>query len=262
MKTEARDEFIRKRMERQRRIRKRRLITFFIFFIIFLICVGIALSLTIFFPIEKISVTGSKIYTAQQIENVSGIDVGDNLFALSEKAVLKKIKRKLPYIECVKLKRELPSSLSIEVSDAKEFACFYVGDKYYTVSKSGWVLNETETPPENLFLISGATVKCSVGNEMIFSNQEEKVRIDEITTTLTEEKLKTDYIDISSNVSLKLGVEGRFDVELGTANDLHEKIRHLSSMIEKIDTSKRGKINLSMWTNTNPKGTFVEENLQ
>ena len=84
MKKEVvRDEFIRKRMERQRKLRKRRLIAFFIVFIILLLCVGAVLSFTVFFPIDNISVKGSKIYSSQEILSKCNIGKGDNLFAVN-----------------------------------------------------------------------------------------------------------------------------------------------------------------------------------
>ena len=56
-RTQERDEFLRKRAERQRKIIKRRIrITFFIF-IFLLICVGAILSLTVFFPIKNIDIS-------------------------------------------------------------------------------------------------------------------------------------------------------------------------------------------------------------
>ena len=79
------DEFIRKRIERQKRIRKRRLITLFCFLIVLLLCTGAILCFTVFFPIEKIKIQGNALYTAEEIIKNSDVDVGDNLFSASQK---------------------------------------------------------------------------------------------------------------------------------------------------------------------------------
>ena len=79
----SKDEFIKKRIERQKKIRKRRLTAFFAIFIIMLLCVGAVLSFTVFFPIESISIKGSEIYTAEEILKASNITKGDNLFAIN-----------------------------------------------------------------------------------------------------------------------------------------------------------------------------------
>lgn len=261
-KAQPKDEFLRKRMERQRRIRKRRLIIFFSFFIVFLLCVGVALSLTIFFPIEKLNIVGSKIYSAEEIENISGINIGDNLFAINKASLLSKLKSKLPYIDGVDIERKLPSTLIIKVKDADEYASFELEDKYYIVSKSGWVLNESDTVNESLILIKGADVKCKIGTEMKIINSEQEEQIIEIADVLSKTGINTNYIDITDPISLTLGVEERFTVELGSPNNLEEKIKQLASMIKSIDSNKSGKINLSMWTSANKKGTFIAENAQ
>lgn len=254
-----RDEFLRKRAERQRRIRKRRLKIFFTFFTIFLIGLSIVLCLTVFFPIENLTAKGSKIYSSEQIIKASGIEIGDNLFAIASGSVLKKIKAELPYVKSLDLDRELEGNLCITVKDATEYACFYDSKSYYTVSKEGWVLKKTLDPPENIFTVTGAKVKCKVGTEIIFEDVELQELNEKIVTALTEEGLLINSIDISDKIAISLRVENRFNVNLGNANFIPEKIRHLASMVENISEEKSGRINLSMWTNDNTQGTFVEE---
>ena len=74
------DEFLQRRKERQKKARKRRLVGWFIFVMILLLLVGVILSLTVFFPIAKLTFSGSDVYSSSQIADASGIDIGDNLF--------------------------------------------------------------------------------------------------------------------------------------------------------------------------------------
>lgn len=251
-----RDEFIRKRIERQKRIRKRRLIALFCFIIILLFCVLAVLCVTVFFPIENIKASGSALYTSEQIIENSGIKSGDNLFTVSQKNAEKSLKSELPYIDEVKIKRELPSTLIITVKDAEEYACYNVGGAYYTVSESGWVLNVGDSPPEKLFVINGADVKCKVGVEAVFNDTGQKELIDRIADAIEKEDIALDSIDVTDVLQITVKVDSRFEVLFGTSNSLEEKIRHLGGMLENIDASKSGKINLSMWTDSNPQGTF------
>lgn len=254
-----RDEFIRKRMERQRRIRKRRLIIFFIFFIITAICVGITLSLTVFFPIENINIEGSKIYKAEEILKFSQIEKGDNLFTVSRENAEKSLRKALPYVETVKIKRQLPGTLNITVTDAEEFACYNVGKRYFTVSESGWVLKETAKPPKNLIQIKIKDIESSVGTQIVFKDENIKSVVDGIVSEIKKEKIELNTIDVTDELSLKIKVENRFIVDLGKNDNLDRKIKHLAGMIEKIPEKKSGNINLSMWTTTNTQGTFKEK---
>ena len=254
----TRDEFIRKRMERQRRIRKRRLTIFFVFFIIMMICVGVTLSLTVFFPIENITASGSQIYNSEDIIKFSGIKTGDNLFTVSKKNAEENLKTTLPYIETLEFKRTLPGTLNLKVKDAEEFACYNVNKRYYIVSSSGWVLSEKAKKPKNLTEIVMGGVECKVGAQISFSDDSCTDILDEILKALELENINVNKIDVSDKISISIKVENRFDVILGNSNNINEKIRHLSGMIKKISAEKKGKINLSMWTSTNTRGTFTE----
>lgn len=263
MKSEVpRDEFIRKRMERQRRIRKRRLTIFFCFLIIVLLCVAATLSLTVFFPIENLSASGSAVYTSEQILKASEVEKGDNLFATSRSQTEERLKEKLPYIDSVRLERVLPGTLKITVTDAEEYACLCVDGRYYTVSQSGWVLKENSQIPENLFCVFGLKAECEVGSAVAVASDGASALVERIVTALKQSKLNINFVDITDNVTLSLKVEGRFEVNLGTANNIEEKIKHLAAMIESIDPEKSGSINLSMWTSNNTKGTFVEKHTE
>lgn len=261
-KSQVQDEFIRKRMERQRRIRKRRLLISFFVFLFLLFCTGIVLSFTVFFPIEKLTVEGSAVYTQEQVLSVADIKKGDNIFAISKKSVLNKLKKELPYVEELEFKRELPSTLKIKIHDAEDFAMYVKKDIYYTVSESGWILCKNIEPSQNLFEIRGASVDCKVGTQIKFKKSEEEQLIKEITESLNQNELKINYIDISSKISLQVGVQDRFTVNIGTSNYLEEKVRHLTGMIKNIPEEKSGKIDLSMWTTDNTQGTFKAENAE
>ena len=254
-----RDEFIRKRMERQRRIRKRRLIIFFIFFIITAVCVGITLSLTVFFPIEKINITGSKIYTSEEILKFSNIEKGENIFTLSEEKEEKPIRLALHYVEKIAIERNISGTLDIIVTDAKEFICYDISGRYFTVSKSGWVLKETAKPPEKLIRIKTKDIECSVGTEIDFKDNNIKSVIEKIISETEKEKINLNVMDVTDTLTLKIKVENRFIVDLGKNDNLDKKIKHLSGMIKSIPSEKSGNINLSMWTTTNTQGTFMEK---
>ncbi len=251
------DEFLRKRALRQKKIRKRRLKIFFVFFIVLSLCVTATLCLTVFFPIEKLDSYGSKLYTKSEILEASDIEKGDNLFAVPKSKIEQRLKKKLPYIDKIELERKLPDTLKVKVTDAEEYSAYYIKKKYYTVSESGWVLKATNKKPENIFTVFGAKAKCKVGSSIEFSDAELKELALNLTKVLNQSKIKINSIDISDTLSIVLQVEDRFDVKLGTANYLEEKIRHLSGMVEKIDENQTGEINLSMWTNDNSQGTFT-----
>ncbi|MGN0493620.1 MAG: cell division protein FtsQ/DivIB [Acutalibacteraceae bacterium] len=259
-RTAQNDEFLKKRKARQRRIRRRRMLIGLTLLIVLLIVAGAALSLTVFFPIESLSAKGSAKYTSEQIIAASGINKGDNLFTASVK--LDELREKLPYIESVKLKRNLPGSLTITVADAEAYACYYTDNKYFLVSKSGYVLENPDEKPNELTLITASGVKCELGKRVEFSDEKTQTLITEIGKYAGEYGVTLNSIDITDELSLTVKAENRFTVNLGTSNYLENKFAHLSGMIKNIEEGKTGKINLSMWTSDNTEGTFVAGSIE
>lgn len=251
------DEFLRKRAIRQKKIRKRRLKIFFVIMLILSILTSVILCLTVFFPIEKINFKGSKIYTSEQLLKASGIEKGDNLFTVSKSEIESRLRKKLPYVEEIKLERKLPETLNVKVTDAEEFACYFIDNKHYIVSQSGWVLKTVPEKPTNIYTVYGAKAKCKVGSQIEFLDSALKDLTDELSAVLLDTEIKINSIDVSNILSINLQVEDRFEVKLGTSNFLNEKIKHLSGMIEKISENDGGKIDLSMWANDNSQGTFT-----
>lgn len=223
---------------------------------------AIILSLTVLFPITQLTAKGSKVYTSSQIINACGVTVGDNLFTVSENQVLNILKSKLPFVDSVKLNRTLPDTLEIVVTDAKEYACYKIDKKFYTVSKDGWVLERYNKQPKNVFLIICDDVKAQVGKQLEFSSETNHNQAQEIINRLENNKIEINYVDITDEINLKAKVDGRFIVNFGTSNSLEQKVKHLKSMTESIEKSKTGRINLTMWSSQNTQGTFVESDIK
>ncbi|MBQ9965285.1 MAG: FtsQ-type POTRA domain-containing protein [Clostridia bacterium] len=257
LKTEYPDNFTRKRAERQRRARKRRIITFLIAFLI-LICVTlITLCFTIFFPITQVQVSGSKIYSADEVSEASFIKVGDNMFAFSAEKLENEIRSKLPYIADVKVKRNVNGTLKLNLTDAKEKFCYKTDEGYFSVGEDGFVLNQYTEQPSSLMLVLGVAKELKVGTFAEFDDTAKK----EIFDKFLEYGKNTDItgIDLTDEYAINISVANRFEVYIGTSNNIKEKLAHLNSMIREIDESKSGKINLSYWSKEKPEGTFVEK---
>ncbi len=253
-----REEAIKRRQARKRKIRRRRIRTAFITFIILSLIVGVVLCFTVLFPIKNISASGSKLYTAEQLISSSGIKNEDNLLLVNEDKVLEKIRETLHFVDSIKIEKKLPDSLSIVATDAKEYACFKNENSYYTVSKSGYLLKSYEEIPDNTFLIVTDIEKAVLGEQIILKDSNSAELLKTMVNSLEKNGIPINYIDVSDNLNLEIKVCGRFIVNLGTHTNLEKKILHLSGMVDGIDKTKTGRINLSMWTSSKTEGSFVE----
>ena len=249
-----------RRAVRQRKARRRRLKIAFVFFLIIALITLAIMCFTVFFPIKRINVSGSEIYSKTEIIKASKLTTDDNLWVISEKEIENNIRKKLPYIDNVKLKRVFPDAVVLTVTDANEYAYYQLGDKYYILSDNGYILKEQSEMPENVFEIVTSGIEGSISKKIVYKNSSEEELVNTLISALKRKEINIDRIDVSNVLQLKLEVEDRFTVVLGTSDYIEEKIAHLSGRIESI-SDRKGMINLSMWTPTNSQGSFVEENV-
>lgn len=143
------------------------------------------LSLTVFFRVETIEVTGVTRYSAAEIIDVSGIKPGDNLFRVSPKQVLKKVAAKYPYVEKISLKRSFPAKLTLVVTQAKALGVAHTAAGYVVIGQDGRILESgISSPPNGVTVVNGmylASIKPGrklgepvTGNEIVYPKELEE----------------------------------------------------------------------------------------
>ena len=259
---DTKDDVAIRRKLRRRKIRRRRLAIGFIFFLILSVAVFAVLSLTVLFPIKNVTASGSKVYSNAEILKASKVTKEDNLFTLTTGELERRLRKKLPYVDSVTITRTLPDTIHIKVKDAKEYACYNVSGKYYTVSDKNIVLQKYTELPENVFEIRSDGIKLKIGEQAVFEDETKKALANEVIEKLKNANIAINCIDVTDIYNITARVEMRFDVTFGTKENIDKKISHLSGMIKNIENNRTGKINLSMWTSSDSKGTFKESRLE
>lgn len=247
-----------RRIERQRIARRRHLLIGFIFFLIVALIALAIMCFTVFFKVEKLEVTGNKIYTAEEVRNASGITTKDNLFTISEKRLEAQMRKKLPYIDGIEIKRKLPDKLIINVVDAKEYLYFEADKSYFILSDNGYLLKESSDEPNNLIKIISSGIKGALGEKAVFADSNEEKALYSLIDSLKNNNIKINEINVKNKLQIKLKVEDNFTVNFGNDENINEKVKHLSTMLNDL-SGKKGTINLSMWTTENRHGSFKPE---
>ena len=85
-----------RRAARQKKARRRRLKIAFIFFLIIALITLAIMCFTVFFPIKRINVSGSEIYSKSEIIKASKLTTNDNLLVVSEEEIENNIRQQLP----------------------------------------------------------------------------------------------------------------------------------------------------------------------
>lgn len=231
----------------RRRKRKRNLTLYYWLIFILVLIVGIALSLTVLFPIKEIRIEGECSYTPEQIINVSGLKLGDNLIRANFGKAEEALSTQLVYLEDVDITRSFPDAAVIHVTPSIPFANVSYEGGILLVSQKGKILESLSSAREGLITLIGTTPADPKPGVMLSSEDEAK---DKTVRSLFEyiEDLGIDnvsQIDVTDRYNISLLCDNRILVELGSTADMEYKLRYSQKLIkDNIPSKKQGTLTM------------------
>ena len=245
---------------RKARRRKRLLLIFYL--VTFLIAIGAAvvLSITVLFRIDTIQVTGQSRYTEQEIVQMSGIKVGENLFLADTATAKQQIEEKLPYIGRAKVSRRLPAKILITVEEAEISGAVEYNGGYAIVSPEGKVLEITSAIPEGYSLIEGLDLKSAdLGKKIVYEDPEKQEMFTELAQSLAEHGIAPiTRMDLTNLYDIVVEYDGRITMEFGLPSDIDFKVRFAKTILSEPDMADaQGVLDLSYCKESN-RANFEE----
>lgn len=245
----------RKRRRRGKRTLHYILITFF------LMAAGVALSMTVFFKVDSITVVGSDKYPPDELIAASGIEKGQNLFRVNTGEVRDSLLKKYPYIDDVAVRLKLPHEIRLEVTQCVPAGALRSGDEFLIITRGGKVLERGLVfIPEDIPLIRGVETGNAQPGDMLAKDPEDlsytgvndALRMLEYLFKAVAETGFDDItnVDLTDPYNMKIVYENRLLLNLGTESELPAKLNFLKEMIENrlpsdaqglIDASNMGK---------------------
>lgn len=234
---------------RQDRKRHRRTV-FYVCLLVGATVIFLAVCFFLFFRISEIQLVGNEIYSGEQILEQLPFAAGENLFSFDAKEAESSLRRALPFIGAVEIKRSLPSVVIVEVSERRMELSLAVGEDAYLLSGDLQVLGRIggeEITDGIAGLRTGAVERCIVGEKISFADARTASDLEELYRCLSENGLmgKIRSIDMTSRFDITVDYDGRFTVYLATIDNMDIKIRFLVGILEKLALDDRGYINLS-----------------
>ncbi|MCH5183669.1 MAG: FtsQ-type POTRA domain-containing protein [Oscillospiraceae bacterium] len=234
---------------RQDKKRHRRSVFYFFLFlgatVIFL-----AVCFFLFFRVSEIQLVGNEIYTEEQILEQLPFSVGENLFSFRVEEAENNLRKALPFIGDVKIKRSLPSVITVEISERHMELSLAVGDDAYLLSGDLQVLERIgggDITDGVVLLKTGAVERCIVGEKVTFSDARTASDLEELYRCLSANGMMEHIrsIDMTSRFDITMDYEGRFSVYLADIDNMDIKIRFLAGIIEQLSSVDRGYIDLA-----------------
>ncbi|MBO5891383.1 MAG: FtsQ-type POTRA domain-containing protein [Oscillospiraceae bacterium] len=229
-------------------------------------------SVSIFFKVEKVVVSGNERYSAEAILEASGIQMGDKLLTFSRAKAGGKIIGKLHFVENVRFGIKLPGTVYIEITEVEVgYAVSDANGTWWLISAGGKVLQQLSSGENSGYTnVLGFKLEKPVIGSQAVALEEEQPTTDEAGNTIpvavtAEKRLSTAmnilqyleqngiigeaaFVDVTdlSNISMQYG--SRYQVLLGNDTQLSYKISILKAAAAKVSEDypySTGTLNLS-----------------
>ena len=216
-----------------------------------LTAVVIVAALTLFFKVDQVIVSGNSRYSQDEIVEVSGVRQGDNLILLNKYQIARQLYSKLPYITDVRVNRNLPDKLLIEVTETRAALALESGGAWWLLSEAGKVLDTAEaTEVEGYLLLRGVTAEgITIGQQLrLAEGNLSTERLLELVAALSERGMleSADSVDATDGEILHIGYDGRFDVELYYDADFDFKFDCLRAVVERLEPNETAILRMTM----------------
>ncbi|OUQ81120.1 FtsQ-type POTRA domain-containing protein [Flavonifractor sp. An100] len=260
------------RNKRRRRRGRGRLGPLFKILCAIAVVVALTMGATVFFQVETIVVSGNSRYTQEQVIEASGIQIGDNLYRMNKFQVAQDIREKLPYIGEVSIRRGLPSTILISITEWEAVARIEAPDPLQAqaqlaeedqegaegsedtseegtpsieVAQEAWLISVggklLEPAPEGNTAISvtGITpIMPRAGMQLSLPQAEQPQR--EALLSLLSNLQQLEMMDEVSSIELGstqivMGYQERFQVKLPLNADFHYKLSALEQSVVEVE---------------------------
>lgn len=235
---------------RRHKYRKLKIGILYTVMILAILTAGIAIGVTVLFKIDTIQVVGESRYDPQEIIQLSGVEKGENLVTIDTKKGEAAIAAKMPYLESVQIRRQLPSTVNIEITEAKAAGCIAYDNQYVIISGAGKVLELAQAPLDGVPVIKGVIVKeAALSQKVVLEDETALTLISEIETARAAVGLSpvTEF-DLTNPVSPTITYDGRIIIKLGIPTDLEYKLQTAVAVLnsEDMKTAQRGTLDVSL----------------
>ena len=196
------------------------------------------------FHVETIEVEGLETLDKQEIIDLSGIQVGDDLLFISKAKVAENLKAQ-PYAELSGIRRSLPTTVILEIKERKAYIAVKYGEGYAYLDAEGRVLQVNSTLGDKAEVL-GLELNSAMVGEMAKTNEEYLLTVlQRVMKSLEENGLLSEIqsIDLQKPSSILLRTKQGLGIRLGSSDQLEQKMEWVVSLLPRmIEEGKRNGI--------------------
>lgn len=224
-----------------------------------LIAVALVTSCAFFFRVDQIKISGNTRYSSEQILIVADIKKNTNLLLLPRKAIATSIAESYPYVNTVKLKSRLPTTLAIEIEESIPLASVCAEGALWILDAKGNILEQVEESIASEFIrVEGLSLLAPQVGARAQVTEEAARKLSALCALLASlqengKQAEVSWIDMSKATDVEMDYMGRFTVRLplGDGGSLAReggeyslKIEALGKIAALLSETDRGSIDL------------------
>lgn len=202
------------------------------------ILAAVAAACVIFFRVDDVIITGNHRYSVEEILEVTGIETGDNLVSLSGRGVSRQLRSRLPYIQSVTVKKLLPDTVSITVTEAPAAAAIKGEEGWWLIGSDGKLLEQVSAAGAHATITGVTPLVPAVGTYLAVEDaQSQKLaNLKELLAALEENGLldKLEGIELEDDFSVRFTYDQHYAVELSATleNGMNYWLRRFAAALE------------------------------
>ena len=206
-----------------------------------------------FYTISDVSVTGTSLYSDEEILAASGISFGDNLYSFSSRVAEENVTLRCPYVQTLSVDRTAPSFVAFTVSE--DTAVFYAElyGEMRALSAGLRVLDavDAETAAERgLIRLRLPAVDTAVAGRILsFENERGTRALREVLAELLASPLRSRIttVDFRSPHALKMVCDARYILDFGDTQEVDIKLKIAEAVLRDrlFQSGVRAKIDLT-----------------
>lgn len=201
-----------------------------------IVLLGLALIVLPLFRVQSVSVEGCSVHSAEEILAASGIEVGQELFAIDKNAVNLRIWESCKYVDEISIVSSL-NSIRIIVTELPNVMYTRFNDTYVSLDRDFRVIEQTENEEDFssfLYVELPEISSLAVGKILSFENENADLGyVTELLDRLAEEGRieRVTSIDFSKKYGVSFVMDGRCRIELGKVGGLASKLATVDGIL-------------------------------
>lgn len=235
--SEARQEEAKLRTESKRRRRSAaRIVTTFLL-VVAVLAVLFGAIYFFFFRISDMRVVGSVRYSSEDIFKVAGVSKGDHLYSFSSRVAGDRLKKYLPYIKSLTVKRDMPGTITFTVEEYSPRFYSFVYGRTCVLSGDLTVLelsDGTDRREDLCFLALPAVKRAVCGEKLVFRSEIDSTHVYSVVEYLLASDLagRMTAVIASDTYSLSMECDRKYLMNFGNYSECEIKLRLASVILE------------------------------